>query len=312
MTGTVELHPDPGGPLPEGWQHRWCEVDGVRLHFVEAGTGPLVVLLHGFPEFWYSWRRQIGPLVAAGSRVVALDQRGYNLSGKPPGVHAYRIERLVDDVAGLILALGESAADVVGHDWGGAIAWMLAIRHPQRVRRLAVLNGPHPRRMAEELRLPRQLRRSWYMFLFQLPWLPEWLLARDGYRGLLTTMSRDVVTAGAFTDADLAAYRAAIAMPGALTSALNYYRALFRRNPLALLRQVGRIDQPSLLIWGERDRYLGLPLTEGLSRWVADLRVERIPEASHWVQVDVPDRVNALLIDFFQAAPRAAVIGHDS
>ncbi|MFO1418079.1 MAG: alpha/beta fold hydrolase [Methylotetracoccus sp.] len=312
MTGTVEPPPDPGGPLPEGWQHRWCEVDAVRLHFVEAGTGPLVVLLHGFPEFWYSWRRQIGLLVAAGRRVVALDQRGYNLSEKPAGVHAYRVERLVDDVAGLILALGESAADVVGHDWGGAIAWMLAIRHPQRVRRLAVLNGPHPRRMAEELRLPRQLRRSWYMFLFQLPWLPEWLLARDRYRGLLATMSRDVVTVGAFSDADLAAYRAAIAMPGALTSAVNYYRALFRRNPFALLRQVGRIDHPTLLIWGERDRYLGLPLTEGLSRWVADLRVERIPEASHWVQVDVPDRVNALLIEFFQMASRAAVTGHDS
>lgn len=312
MTGTVELHPDPGGPLPEGWQHRWCEVDGVRLHFVEAGTGPLVVLLHGFPEFWYSWRRQIGPLVAAGSRVVALDQRGYNLSGKPPGVHAYRVERLVDDVAGLILALGESAADVVGHDWGGAIAWMLAIRHPLRVRRLAVLNGPHPRRMAEELRLPRQLRRSWYMFLFQLPWLPEWLLARDGFRGLLSTMSRDVVTAGAFSDADLAAYRAAIAMPGALTSALNYYRALFRRNPLALLRQLSRIDQPSLLIWGERDGYLGLPLTEGLSRWVAELRVERIPDAGHWVQLDVPERVNALLIDFLNSFPRSTETGHHS
>lgn len=286
--------------LPDGWHHRKATVNGVRLHYVEAGQGPLVVLLHGFPEFWYAWRHQIPALTAAGFRVIALDQRGYNTSAKPAGVAAYRLERLVDDVVGIIHAAGEDHAVIVGHDWGGAIAWSLAMRHPETVHRLIVLNGPHPRRVFEEFRTAAQLRKSWYIFFFQLPWLPEWLLRRGNYRALDIVLSRDPVRAGAFTAADIAAYRTALAQPGALTAAINYYRALFRRNLFDLYREQRRIDCPTLLIWGEQDRYLGLRFTENLERWVSALTVARIPGASHWVQADAPERVNALLLDFLR------------
>src|SRR3954451_16988189 len=158
-------------------QDRDVTVNGVRLHYVETGEGPLVVLLHGFPEFWWTWRHQIPALAAAGFRVVALDMRGYAESGKPPRWQDYRMEILAADVARLIAALGEERAHVVGHDWGAAVAWMVATLHPERVERLAILNVPHPARMERALRTsPRQLLHSWYMFFFQIPWLPERLM----------------------------------------------------------------------------------------------------------------------------------------
>lgn len=286
--------------LPSGWEHRVATVDGIRLHYVEAGHGPLVVLLHGFPEFWYAWRHQIPVLAGGGCRVIALDQRGYNTSDKPAAVAAYRLDRLVDDVVGIIRAAGEDSAIIVGHDWGGAIAWSLAMAHPDAVRRLVVLNGPHPRRVFEEFRTAAQLRRSWYVFFFQLPWVPEWLIRRGNFRALDLVLTRDPARRGAFTAADIAAYRSAIAQPGALTAAINYYRALFRSNPFRLYHALRPIDCPTLLIWGERDRYLGRDFTEHLEPWVADLRVARIPEASHWVQADAPERVNALMLEFLR------------
>jgi pimeloyl-ACP methyl ester carboxylesterase len=286
--------------LPDGWFHREATVKDLRLHFVEAGQGPLIVLLHGFPEFWYAWRHQIPALVGAGFRVIALDQRGYNTSDKPAGVDPYRIERLVEDVVGIIRAAGEENAVVVGHDWGGAIAWMVAMQHPEAVRRLIVMNAPHPRRVFEEFRTLDQLRRSWYMFFFQLPWLPEWMLRRSHYRLIEFVLSRDPVHRSAFTAEDIAAYRTAMAQPGALTAAINYYRALLRSNLLTLYRGLRPVQCPTLLIWGEQDRYLGLRLTERLDRWVSNLTVARIPNASHWVQSDAPDRVNGLMLDFLK------------
>lgn len=280
--------------------HRYADINGVRLHYVDYGSGPLVVLLHGFPEFWYAWRYQIPALAEAGYRVIALDQRGYNTSDKPRGVSHYRLERLVEDVRGLIAAAGESRAVVVGHDWGGAIAWSFAMRHPERVHKLVILNAPHPRRFLDELSSVDQLRRSWYIALFQLPWLPEWLIRAGDYARLEQMLRNDPVRPGAFDEATLQQYKQALDQPGALTAALNYYRAAFRCNRAALERSIRRIDTPTLLIWGEQDRYLGPQLAEGLAEWVPHLSVERMADASHWVHAEVPDRVNALMLNFLQ------------
>lgn len=290
----------PGEASSRDWNHRYAVVNGIRLHWVEAGTGPLVVLLHGFPEFWYSWRHQIPALAEAGFRVVAPDLRGYNESEKPAGIRRYRLETLADDVLAIIHALGQERCAVVGHDWGGAIAWFLAMRHPQAVENLIVLNAPHPERFFQELRTPAQLRKSWYVFFFQLPWLPERLIRADDYAGLGRILRTDPVRPDAFTEADIQCYKQALAQPGALTAAIHYYRALFRRNLLRFRRQIRPIHAPTLLIWGEQDRYLGIGLTQGLERWVPNIRVERIPEASHWVQADAPERVNSLIIGFLR------------
>jgi pimeloyl-ACP methyl ester carboxylesterase len=280
------------------WTHHEAVVNGVRLHYVKAGSGPLVILLHGFPEFWYSWRFQIPVLAAAGYRVVAPDMRGFNTSEKPPGVRSYLIDTLSDDVAALIHHLGESKAVVAGHDWGGAVAWYMPMRHPTIVERLIVLNAPHPSAFVRELRTIRQLRRSWYMFFFQLPWLPEAALHARRFAMLDRVMRNDPVRADAFSDEDIRRYKHALNQPGALTATINYYRASFRRNPREAMQEPPPISCPTMLIWGEQDRYLGIPLTEGLEQWVPDVRIERIPNASHWVQVDAPERVNELMLNF--------------
>ncbi|MGH2599418.1 MAG: alpha/beta fold hydrolase, partial [Dehalococcoidia bacterium] len=268
------------------WTHGEATVNGVRLHYVEAGSGPLVLLLHGFPEFWYSWRHQIPVLAAAGYHVVAPDMRGYNTSAKPRGVRSYALEPLTGDVLGLIRHFGAERATVVGHDWGGAVAWYVPMRYPDAVERLIVLNAPHPAALMRELHTLDQLRRSWYVFVFQIPWLPEAAVRARGYAMLDRTLRTDPARPDAFSDDDIRRYKRALAQPGALTAAINYYRAAFRRDPRTATRDLRPITCPTLLIWGERDRYLSPRLTEGLDRWVPNLRVERIPDASHWVQVD--------------------------
>jgi pimeloyl-ACP methyl ester carboxylesterase len=287
--------------------HRFAVVGGVRLHYVEAGSGPLVVLLHGFPEFWYSWRHQIAGLAAAGFRVIAPDLRGYNESDKPPGVENYRLELLIDDVVGLVGQAGEARATIVGHDWGGGIAWWLAMHRPDVVDRLAVLNAPHPAAFFRELRLPGQLLRSWYMFFFQLPWLPEELLGAGNCALMARSMSRETARPGAFSEDDLRHYRQALAQPGALTAAINYYRSAFRHVG-ATARAVRPIAAPTLLIWGTRDRYLGPRLTQGLHEWVPRLRIARL-DASHWVQNDAPEEVNRLLVEFLNEASWSSFSG---
>jgi pimeloyl-ACP methyl ester carboxylesterase len=288
---------------------RMVDVGPVRLHVAEAGSGPLVVLLHGFPEFWYTWRRQIPALAEAGFRVVASDMRGYNLSDKPRGVSRYRGEALASDVRGLIEALGEERAHVVGHDWGGEVAWETAMRHPEVVDRLAILNVPHPARFIRGLRSPRQLRRSWYMFFFQLPFAPEAAFRANGFAAPRKVLREDPVWPGAFTEADLDRFVEAWAQPGAVEAMLNYYRAAFR-DPAALRAFIGRanggaglavVEAPTLVIWGEQDTALGAELAEPDRRWVPNLvGVERLPDASHWVQNDAPERVNELLVDFLR------------
>ncbi len=285
-----------------GWEHRDATVNGVHLHYVEAGSGPLVVLLHGFPEFWYSWRHQLPALAAAGFRVLAPDLRGYNLSDKPPGVPAYRMDVLLEDVAGLIHHAGESRAAVVGHDWGGVLAWHLPPRYPEMVDRLIILNAPHPAAYRREMRSWRQLLKSWYVFLFQVPGLPEQMFCAGDYDLVGRMLRRQPVHREAFTPEDIRCYKQALARPGALTAALNYYRAL--RYPMAHAGgEPSLISVPTLLLWGEQDPYLSPRLTEGLQSWVSDLRVVRFPDASHWVQNDAPERVNRLMIDFLRDLP---------
>ena len=286
----------------EVWTHHHAIVNGVRLHYVAAGEGPLVVLLHGFPEFWYSWRRQIPVLAAAGFRVIAPDMRGYNTSEKPRGVMSYRLSRLTADVAELIRYVGEQRAVVVGHDWGGAVAWTMPMRYPDLVERLIVLNAPHPGAWPREMRKPGQFFKAWYQFFFQLPWLPEAAIRARNFAVVRDLFRQGPVRKDAFTEQDIDRYIAALAQPGALTAALNYYRAIYRealrQGPRAYLSSVRRSDVPTLLIWGEQDRALTLSLTEGLEQWVPNIRVERIPDASHWVQNDAPERVNELMLAF--------------
>lgn len=277
-------------------RHAHADLAGVRLHYAEAGEGPLVVLLHGFPDFWYSWRYQMPALVAAGFRVVAPDMRGYNLSGKPAGVAQYTTDKVADDIAELIRHCGADQAAVAGHDWGAGIAWVLAMRHPELLTRLAILNVPHPAVFLRAVRTPRQMLRSWYMFFFQVPGLPESLMRAGNFAALRRTFRRDPLRPDAFTAADIDRYVAAAARPGALTGAINYYRAAFR-HPFreADLR---RIDLPVLVIWGQQDRYLLPALAAPPPEWVPRARVERIADASHWVHMDRPELVNRLLTEF--------------
>lgn len=273
-------------------------VNGVRLHYVEAGYGPLVLLLHGFPDFWYCWRHQLPVLAEAGFRVIAPDLRGYNTSEKPDGIRPYRLELLSADVLDLICQAGATHAHIIGHDWGGVIAWHIAMHHPDVVERLAILNAPHPVAFVRQLRTLDQLWRSWYLFFFQLPWLPEWWLHRQQATLFERLFRRDLRRADACTDTDLKAYQQAFTQPGVWRSAVNYYRALFRYPPRRCFRPV---SAPTLLIWGERDRYLGVRLTEGLQAWVRHLHIERLPHAGHWAQYDDPERVNALLTSFLRS-----------
>jgi epoxide hydrolase 4 len=276
----------------------FMETNGVRLHVVAAGPadGPLVVLLHGFPDFWYGWRKQIGPLAAAGYRVLAPDQRGYNRSDKPPGIRAYVATLLAEDIAGLITAAGRERAALVGHDWGAGVAWGLTLLHPERVARLTVLNVGHPAVMEDHLRHdPAQQRRSWYILAFQLPRLPEAVFLAGGARSSAAAL-RASARPGAFSAADMARYRRAWLRPGAMTAMINWYRAVVRATPPRPADQ--RVHIPTLIIWGAQDPYLVRALAPESAGWCDDARVEMIEEATHWVHTEEPERVNRLLLDF--------------
>jgi epoxide hydrolase 4 len=279
----------------------YAEIGDQRLHYLETGDGPLIVLLHGFPEFWYGWRQQVKPLAAAGFRVVALDLRGYNLSSRPVGVAAYDTDRLAADVRGLIQERGANSALLVGHDWGGTVAWATAMNHPEVVDRLAILNAAHPRKLSQGLRTPRQLRKSWYFFYFQIPGLPDRQVRARHWR-FFRHFLHDA-RPGAFTPPDIERYVEAWSQPGAATAMINYYRASVRQPPKRAEARLRPTQAPTLVIWGQRDRYLGPELAEPDRDDVPNLdRVERLPDASHWVHHDEPERVTQLLIDFFAPA----------
>ncbi|MDZ7364222.1 MAG: alpha/beta hydrolase [candidate division KSB1 bacterium] len=284
-------------------EHQYLQTNGITLHAIEAGpeNGPLMILLHGFPEFWYGWRHQIEALAAAGYRVLAPDQRGYNLSDKPKGIVAYNLDALAADVMGLIDASGRDKASIVGHDWGGAVAWWTAVKYPQRVEKLAILNAPHPKVMRWSLLRNRaQRRKSWYFFFFQIPFLPEWRMRRAdweiGQRALQGT-SRP----GTFSEADLVLYREAWSQPGAATGMINWYRAALQRRPARVTSS--RVTVPALIIWGTRDKFLGRELAQQSVDLCENGRLVWVEGASHWVQHEEPQQVNDLLEQFFVAEP---------
>lgn len=280
-------------------EHTFVNTNGIRLHVVQSGPvdGPLVILLHGFPEFWYGWSKQIPALAAAGYRVWAPDQRGYNLSDKPTGIDAYTLDRLAADVLGLIDASGRDKVFLIGHDWGAAVTWWTALKYPERLMKIAVLNVPHPTVMNRTLRASfAQLRKSWYIFFFQIPWLPETLVHLNHWRAAVQTLKASG-RADTFSEADFDRYREAWSQPGAYTAMLNWYRALVQRRP-NLPPASMRIAVPTLLIWGAQDVALGREMAQPSIDLCDDGRLVFIEEATHWVQHDEPARVNQLLLEF--------------
>jgi len=274
---------------------------GRRLAAIDEGPtdGPLVILLHGFPEFSYAWRNQVGPLVDDGWRVLVPDQIGYNLSDKPVGLENYDIDALADDFLRLAESAGYRTFSLVGHDWGGIVAWWLALRDPDRIERLAILNAPHPATMTRyAMTHPTQMLRSWYVLFFQIPGLPEALLRAGGYRmarRLLTGTSRG----DAFSRHDLDHYQEAWSRPGALTAMINWYRALRKRRRL----RSERVRVPTMILWGERDAALEFPLALAALRRCDQGRLFRFPNATHWLQHEEPEDVNHLLRAFLSSSP---------
>jgi len=282
--------------ITDSWQEDYIITNGVQLHYVTQGEGQLMLMLHGFPEFWYSWRHQI-PEFASDYKVVALDLRGYNDSDKPKDVSAYQISELVNDIKGVIQGLGYESCILVGHDWGGMIAWYVAYTYPERVDQLIVMNIPHPAKFTEAFRSnPQQLLRSWYIFFFQLPLLPEWLFQWDDYRLIASSFIDMAIDKRAFSEADLNAYKDAAAKRGAITAMINYYRNLFPG--LWHQRQWDVLPIPTLMIWGENDTALGKELTYNTKDYVPDLQIRYIPNCSHWVQQEQPQLVNQYMREF--------------
>jgi epoxide hydrolase 4 len=281
-------------------RHDFVQANGLRFHVAscepEGGGERLALFLHGFPECWYSWREQLPLLARLGWRAWAPDLRGYGESDRPPHVADYDIERLLDDVSGLIRAAGARETLLVGHDWGGVIAWFFAMRRPEEIARLCIMNLPHPACMQRAFWRGRQLLRSWYVLFFQLPWLPELLAAADDYRAIRQAFVGMAVDKSRFPDEVLQVYRDNAARPGALTAMINYYRAMVRgggRRQAAL--GFPPIERPTLMIWGEQDAALGLETTYGTEEYVRDLTLRYLPGVSHWVQQEAPEKVNAML-----------------
>jgi len=277
------------------WHHDTIHTNGIKLHYVTQGEGPLMLMLHGFPEFWYSWRHQI-PEFARDHKVVALDLRGYNDSDKPEAKSAYVMAEFIKDIKGVIEGLGYDRCVLVGHDWGGAIAWSFAYAYPGLIDRLIVLNLPHPAKFAEGLRTPQQLLRSAYIFFFQIPVLPELLIQLNDFQALEAAFKGMAVDKTTFSNDDIEAYKNAFAKRDALTATLNYYRNMFAQG--LTTSDWGILTVPTLLIWGEADTALGKELTYGTEKYVQDFRIRYIPNCSHWVQQEQPQLVNQLMREF--------------
>ena len=273
--------------------------NGLRFHVAsceaEPGSDRLALFLHGFPEFSLSWREQLPLLARLGYKAWAPDLRGYGKTDRPPAVQDYAIEKLLDDVSGLIAASGARETLLVGHDWGGIVAWYFAMRRPEQIARLCIMNLPHPACMERALR-GRQILRSWYALFFQIPWLPERLMAAGDYRAVREAFLGMAVDKSRFPSELLRAYRDNAAHPGALTAMINYYRALVRGGSRRQ-RALGypKIETPTLMIWGEKDSALGIETSHGTEAHVSDLTLRYLPNVSHWVQQEAPGKVNAML-----------------
>jgi pimeloyl-ACP methyl ester carboxylesterase len=286
------------GHMSPQFEHAYVKTNGITLHVVQAGpqNGPLVILLHGFPEFWYGWRHQIPFLAKAGFRVWSPDQRGYNLSDKPPEISAYNLDQLAADVMGLIEAADHEQVYLIGHDWGGAVAWWVANKYPEQLDKLIILNAPHHRVMNYYVRHNlSQLGRSSYILFFQIPWLPEVVSSAANWYALVQSL-RQSSRPGAFTPADITFYRQAWSRPGAFTAMLNWYRAIRQSRPRSLSSP--RIKVPTLMIWGAQDIALSREMAQASIELCDDGRLFLIEEATHWVQHEEPNRVNNLLLEF--------------
>lgn len=274
----------------------FAEVNGIKLHVMRAGytEGEPVVLLHGYPEFWYGWHNQINPLAEAGYRVIMPDQRGYNLSDKPQGVDAYSMDKLVADVIGLIDFLEYDKVRLVGHDWGAAVAWSVAMRHPERLKQLVIMNVPHPKVFIETVRTnPEQMLKSWYMGFFQIPGLPEQLMKLTNYAQFASIMRNQAK----LRDDQIQRYIEAWQQPNAMTNMINWYRAIARTR--TDMPNDGRVTVPTLMFWGMEDFALSHTMAEPSMEYCDEGRIVFFKDGSHFVQHDKADRVNELLLEFF-------------
>ncbi len=272
---------------------RTIEANGLRFLIDEAGTGDRVaLLLHGFPESRRCWRHQLPFLADLGWHAVAPDMRGYGGSSRPRGRTAYRAAHMVEDAAALFDVLGAKERLLIGHDWGGIIAWAFAIKRARPLDGIVILNAPHPLVYRKAVRHWRQRLRSWYVLFFQLPWLPERKLGADHAAGLARAIERSARSPDTFPPEIIQHYRDNAAEPGALTAMINYYRA--NRDVGGLARGPG-VHAPMLLLWGEQDTALGPELITPTSRYVDDIAIERFPDVSHWLPEEAPDEVNAAL-----------------
>jgi pimeloyl-ACP methyl ester carboxylesterase len=287
----------------EGVEMIRVPANGIQFEVATMGTGDkLALCLHGFPEHAYSWRNQMPLLMKLGYRVWAPNLRGYGGTDQPREISAYRTSTLVADVAGLIKASGAKETLLIAHDWGGALAWILAMRQPELIKRLVVMNLPHPACFARELRRPRQLLRSWYIFFFQIPALPEFLLGRNDAQAIGDMFRHTSRRHAPIPEAVIDLYRQNAMRPGGLTAMLNWYRAMFRNRKTLASREAGPrgarfpvIATPTLFLWGDADIALDFRTTQGTQDYVADLTFRVLPGISHWVQQEAPAAVNAML-----------------
>jgi epoxide hydrolase 4 len=285
----------------EHWQHQFIRTNRINLHYVTQGTGELVLLLHGFPEFWYSWRYQI-PALARHFKVVVPDLRGYNDSDKPET--GYDIDTLTQDVLGIIHNLGFSKAHIVGHDWGGMIGWNLAQKFPESLHSLSLLSAPPPGLLARSLfNNFDQVRRNWYLLALQVPAVPEWLLQQNLASFLRDWFQVQAIRKAAFSSETLRIYQSALSKTGVLSAALNYYRNWL--SPQAwftkLQEPLSSIQVPTLVLWGQEDAVLSPSLAKGFERFIPNpFRFKLIPECGHWIQQEAPQLVNLELLSFLR------------
>lgn len=280
-------------------RERFVETNGIKLHVMESGPadGPMILFLHGFPEFWYAWRKQVDYFAEKGYLVVVPDQRGYNLSDKPEGIASYKIDELAKDIVGLIDAYGRKQTYLVGHDWGASVSWWVALKYPKRISKLVIMNVPHPKVMAKNLfSNPRQMQRSWYIFYFQLPGVVEKFAAANDYDWpiqVLASTSRP----GAFTASELEEYRKAFKQPEAFSAMVNWYRALIQtksEQPLSF-----EVTMPMIFLWGVKDVALLHEMADESMAFCRQGKLIKFSEATHWIQHEEAEKVNPLLADFF-------------
>ncbi|MEP3422177.1 MAG: alpha/beta hydrolase [Erythrobacter sp.] len=298
MSKTASWSPDP----QSGITVDFVKTQGLTFEVAMAGEGDhLALMLHGFPELHYSWRHQMPLLAKMGYRVWAPNIRGYGGTDRPSEVRDYALDRLTQDVADLIDASGAKQVTLFAHDWGAIIAWAFAITKLRPLTRLVIMNVPHPMVARREIRHWRQFKKSWYIFAFQLPWLPERMLARKGGNAVGDLIAKTSCNPEAFGTEERAIYSEASRRPGARSAMVNYYRALLRHDDTIDLGDA-RVDVPTLMVWGEEDVALNIHCTEGTEEWVSDFTLKRLPGVSHWVQQDAPDDVNAIIADWLLPA----------